>query len=168
MSTSSLPTCDSADADTIAFVGTGRFRTRELRRLSWSLQGSGIGLLVVPDLADIAGPRIEVNPVEGLPLLEICEPELTGGGRLMKSIFDRAGSLVLLILLSPVLTAIAVAVKVGDGGPVFYRQSRIGKDGREFRIWKFRTMRVDAAPRFHSVDTAIRECPGPAQASARR
>ena len=142
-----------ADADTIAFVGTGRFRTRELRRLSWSLQGSGIGLLVVPDLADIAGPRIEVNPVEGLPLLEICEPELTGGGRLMKSIFDRAGSLVLLILLSPVLVAIAVAVKVGDGGPVFYRQSRIGKDGREFRIWKFRTMRVDATPRFHSVDT---------------
>ena len=71
----------------------------------------------------------------------------------MKSIFDRAGSLVLLILLSPVLIAIAIAVRFGDGGPVFYRQSRIGKDGREFRIWKFRTMRVDAAPRFHSVDT---------------
>jgi exopolysaccharide biosynthesis polyprenyl glycosylphosphotransferase len=142
-----------ADADTIAFVGTGRFRARELRRLSWALQGSGIGLLVVPDLADIAGPRIEVNPVEGLPLLEICEPELTGGGRLMKSMFDRAGSLVLLILMSPLLIAIAVAVRFSDGGPVFYRQSRIGKDGEEFRIWKFRTMRVDAAPRFHNVDT---------------
>lgn len=142
-----------AEADTIAFVGTGRFRTRELRRLSWALQGSGIGLLVVPDLADIAGPRIEVNPVEGLPLLEICEPELTGGGRLLKSMFDRAGSLVLLIFISPFLIAIAAGVRFSDGGPVFYRQSRIGKDGKEFRIWKFRTMRVDSAPRFHNVET---------------
>jgi exopolysaccharide biosynthesis polyprenyl glycosylphosphotransferase len=142
-----------AEADTIAFVGTGRFRTRELRRLSWALQGSGIGLLVVPDLADIAGPRIEVNPVEGLPLLEICEPELTGGGRLMKSMFDRAGSVVLLIIMSPLLIAIAIAVRFSDKGPVFYRQSRIGKDGKEFRIWKFRTMQVDAAPRFHTVET---------------
>jgi len=142
-----------AEADTIAFVGTGRFRTRELRRLSWALQGSGIGLLVVPDLADIAGPRIEVNPVEGLPLLEIREPELTGGGRLMKSMFDRVGSLVLLMLMSPLLLSIAVAVRLCDGGPVFYRQSRIGKDGKEFRIWKFRTMCVDAAPRFQIVAT---------------
>jgi exopolysaccharide biosynthesis polyprenyl glycosylphosphotransferase len=142
-----------ADADTIAFVGTGRFRTRELRRLSWALQGSGIGLLVVPDIADIAGPRIEISPVEGLPLLEICEPELSGAGRLMKSLFDRAGSLVLLTLMSPLLVAIAASIRLCDGGPVFYRQSRIGKEGQEFRIWKFRTMRVDATPRFHSVET---------------
>ena len=87
------------EADTIAFVGTGRFRARELRRLSWALQGSGIGLLVVPDLTDIAGPRIAITPVEGLPLLEICEPELSGAGRLMKSLFDRVVSLILIVLL---------------------------------------------------------------------
>ena len=143
----------SAGADTIAFVGNGRSRARELRRLSWALQGSGIRLLVVPDLVDVAGPRIEVNPVQGLPLLEICEPELSGAGRVLKYVFDRAGSLVLLMLLSPLLITIAVAVKTSDGGPVFYRQSRIGKDGRAFRIWKFRTMRVDAAPSFHHVAT---------------
>jgi exopolysaccharide biosynthesis polyprenyl glycosylphosphotransferase len=142
-----------ADADTIALVGTGRSRANELRRLSWALHGSGIGLLVVPDLADVAGPRIEINPVEGLPLLEIAEPELSGPGRLMKSLFDRVGSLALIALLSPVLIAIALSVKLSGGGPVFYRQSRIGKNGRAFRIWKFRTMRVDSPARFSVIET---------------
>jgi exopolysaccharide biosynthesis polyprenyl glycosylphosphotransferase len=143
----------SVEANTIAFVGTGRFRSHELRQLSWALQGYGIGLLVVPDLADIAGPRIEISPVEGLPLLEICEPELSGPGRLIKSLFDRTGSVLLLIVLSPVLLAIAISIKLSGGGPVFYRQNRIGKSGRAFRIWKFRTMRRDSSPRFHSVET---------------
>jgi exopolysaccharide biosynthesis polyprenyl glycosylphosphotransferase len=141
------------EADTIAFVGTGRFRARELRQISWALHGSGIVLLVVPDLADIAGPRIGVSPVEGLPLLEICEPELSGVGKLTKSMVDRLGSLVFTAALSPILLAIAACIKLNDGGPIFYRQSRIGKDGRAFRIWKFRTMRVDAAPRFRTVES---------------
>jgi exopolysaccharide biosynthesis polyprenyl glycosylphosphotransferase len=141
-------------ADTIAFVETGHFRNRELRRLSWALQGSGINLLVVPDLADIAGPRIEVNPVDGLPLLEICEPELSGLGRLMKSLFDRTASFVLIIALSPFLLAIALSIRLNDGGPVIYRQCRIGRNGRSFRIWKFRTMAVDAAPRYGSVESS--------------
>jgi lipopolysaccharide/colanic/teichoic acid biosynthesis glycosyltransferase len=85
-------------------------------------------LLVVPDLADIAGPRIVMHPADGLPLLEICEPELSGPARVVKSAFDRLASLLLIIVLSPLLAAIAIAIKLNDGGPVFFRQRRIGKD----------------------------------------
>ena len=145
------------DADTIAFVGTTHSTGGELRRMSWALQGSGIRLLVVPDLADIAGPRIVMHPVDGLPLLEICEPELSGPARVVKSVFDRVASLFLIIVLSPVLVAIAVAVKLNDGGPVFFRQRRIGKEGRAFNIWKFRSMRVGAGALLQPVETATGE-----------
>ncbi|MGA7987077.1 MAG: sugar transferase [Candidatus Dormiibacterota bacterium] len=141
------------DADTIAIVGTNHTSGGELRRMSWALQGSGIRLLVVPDLADIAGPRIVMHPVDGLPLLEICEPELSGPARVVKAVFDRCASLVLIIVLSPVLAGIAVAIKVSDRGPVFYRQQRIGKEGRAFRMWKFRSMRVGASPVLQHVET---------------
>ena len=123
--------------------------------MSWALQGSGIRLLVIPDLADIAGPRIVMHPVAGLPLLEICEPELSGPARVVKAVFDRGASLFLIVVLSPVLAAIAIAIKVNDGGPVFFRQRRIGKEGRAFRMWKFRSMRVGASPVLHHVETPV-------------
>jgi len=145
------------DADTIAFVGTTHSTGGELRRMSWALQGSGIRLLVVPDLADIAGPRIVMHPVDGLPLLEICEPELSGPARVVKSAFDRFAALLLLIVLSPLLITIAVAIKVSDGGPVFFRQRRIGKEGRAFYMWKFRSMRVGASPVMQPVQTPVGE-----------
>jgi exopolysaccharide biosynthesis polyprenyl glycosylphosphotransferase len=145
------------DADTIAFVGTTHSTGGELRRMSWALQGSGIRLLVVPDLADIAGPRIVMHPVDGLPLLEICEPELSGPARVVKSVFDRCASLLLIVLLSPLLLAIAIAIKVHDGGPVFFRQRRIGKEGRAFRMWKFRSMKVGASALVQPVQTATGE-----------
>jgi exopolysaccharide biosynthesis polyprenyl glycosylphosphotransferase len=143
------------DADTIAFVGTTHSTGGELRRMSWALQGSGIRLLVVPDLADIAGPRIVMHPVDGLPLLEICEPELSGPARVVKAAFDRCASLLLLVILSPLLAAIAIAIKLNDGGPVLFVQRRIGKDGRAFRILKFRSMGVGATPVTQHVDTEM-------------
>lgn len=145
------------EADTIAFVGTTHSVAGELRRMSWALQGSGIRLLVVPDLTDIAGPRIIMHPVDGLPLLEICEPELSGPARVVKAVFDRCASFFLLLMLSPLLVAIAIAIKLDDGGPVFFRQRRIGKEGRAFRIWKFRSMRVGASLILQQVDTAAGE-----------
>jgi lipopolysaccharide/colanic/teichoic acid biosynthesis glycosyltransferase len=94
-----------------------------------------------------------MHPADGLPLLEICEPELSGPDRVVKSAFDRLASLLLIILLSPLLAAIAIAIKLNDGGPVFFRQRRIGKEGREFRIWKFRSMTDGASQVLRSVET---------------
>jgi exopolysaccharide biosynthesis polyprenyl glycosylphosphotransferase len=135
-------------ADTIALATASSMARREMRQLSWALAGSRVGLMVVPGLADIAGPRISVHSVEGLPFLEISEPELTGARRIAKEVFDRFGAALLLILLLPVLVVVAVSIKLSDGGPILFRQPRIGKDGREFVIWKFRTMQQNADARF--------------------
>jgi len=112
--------------------------------LAWGLEGTGIDLLVAPALTEVAGPRISVRPVGGLPLVHVEEPQLSGGARFAKGVFDRAGALGLIIVLSPVLIVCALAVRLRSGRPVFFTQPRAGRDGREFRVIKFRTMVVGA------------------------
>jgi len=134
----------TAGADTVAVTAVSGADPAFLRRLAWSLEGMGVELLVVPSLTDVAGPRIAIHPVAGLPLLRVREPEFTGPSRFAKSAFDRLGALLLLVLTSPLLIATALAIKLEDGGPAFFRQVRIGTNGREFRCWKFRSMVIGA------------------------
>ncbi|MFC0439586.1 sugar transferase [Kutzneria buriramensis] len=115
-----------------------------LQRLAWQLEGTSTEMVVAPVLMEVAGPRVHVTGVLGLPLLRVSAPTFTGARRVVKEIVDKIGALVLLAALSPVLLAIATAIRLGDRGPALYRQRRIGKDGRPFTILKFRTMVVDA------------------------
>jgi exopolysaccharide biosynthesis polyprenyl glycosylphosphotransferase len=99
---------------------------------------------VAPAIADVAGPRTVVRDVAGLPLLHVAEPTLTGPQRAAKELFDRVGAALALLVLAPVFVVIAAAVRLDDPGPVFFRQTRVGRDGRRFSMVKFRTMVVDA------------------------
>jgi len=118
--------------------GSGR-----LQRLAWDLEGTSVELVVDPGLMEIAGPRLHITPVDGLPLLRLTEPHFSGTGKLVKAVVDRIGAALLLLVFSPVFLAVAVAVR-RDGGPAFYRQQRVGLSGRTFRIIKFRSMCVEA------------------------
>jgi exopolysaccharide biosynthesis polyprenyl glycosylphosphotransferase len=99
---------------------------------------------VAPTLVEVAGPRIAIRPIAGLPLMHVDHPELTGGRRLAKELFDRCTAAVLLLLLSPFLLIIAGLLKITSGGPVIFQQRRIGRNGEPFTIVKFRTMVRDA------------------------
>lgn len=142
-----LPLVKELNADTIAVCGSVSAEPGELRRLAWQLEGSGIDLVVAPQLTDIAGPRVHIRPIEGLPLLHVEEPTLSGVAWLGKNILDRVAAALGLLVLSPLLAAVAVAIKITDPGPVFFRQARVGREGRLFRVWKFRTMYTDAEER---------------------
>ena len=104
-------------------------------------------MVVAPVLMDVAGPRVHVSGVFGLPLLRVASPTFTGARRVVKDVVDRVAASLLLIMTIPVFVAIATAIIVSDGGPIFYRQRRIGKDSKPFTIIKFRTMVVDADQR---------------------
>lgn len=131
-------------ADTVALADHATLHGGALRRLGWDLEGTGVDLLVVPSLVDVAGPRISVRPVAGLPLLHVEEPELGGGARLVKHVVERVAAGVLLVLLLPLLVAIGLAVRCTSRGPALFAQQRVGKHGRRFTLYKFRTMRRSA------------------------
>ena len=116
---------------------------RRLQQLAWAPEGTDLDLVVDPGLMEVAGPRLHVAPVDGLPLLRLTEPRLSGIPRIGKLLFDRIVSTGMVIALAPVFLLIAAFVKL-DGGPVFYRQTRVGQRGRTFRMVKFRSMVPDA------------------------
>jgi exopolysaccharide biosynthesis polyprenyl glycosylphosphotransferase len=142
---------EAVDADTVAVAHSDGLTPEVLRRIAWALEGTGVDLLVAPALTDVAGPRIHVRPVSGLPLLQIAEPEFTGVRRLVKGTIDLAGAVLLLILLAPLLLLSGVLVRLSSPGPVFFRQTRVGRDGVPFRMWKFRSMVLDAEDRLGEV-----------------
>jgi exopolysaccharide biosynthesis polyprenyl glycosylphosphotransferase len=138
---------DAIGADTVAVLACPEMDGVALRRLAWQLEKNDIDLVVAPALMDVAGPRTSIRPVAGLPLLHVEHPELTGGRQVVKSLFDRAGAFFALCMLAPLFGAIAVAIRSTSAGPVLFRQTRVGRDGREFTVFKFRTMVFDAEAR---------------------
>ena len=133
--------------DAVAVTSDDATRFNYLRELSWSLEGTGVEMLVDPGLVEVAGPRMHIRPLMGFPLLHIEEPHFTGWRRLFKRSFDVALTCVGLVLISPLLMAVAAAIKLQDGGPVIFRQTRVGRAGEPFTMYKFRSMVVDADER---------------------
>lgn len=111
-----------------------------LQRLAWNLEGSDAEMVVAPVLMEVAGPRLHVDAVLGIPLLRVSMPAFTGGRRAIKEVVDRVGAAVLLVMFAPLMALVGLLVLMDSRGGVFYRQRRVGKGGREFTILKFRTM----------------------------
>jgi exopolysaccharide biosynthesis polyprenyl glycosylphosphotransferase len=107
----------------------------------------GVKVSVIPQLFYALGPSVEVDDVEGLTVLGINPPVLPRSSRFLKRCMDLAGSIALLLIAAPLLALIALAIKLDSGGPVFFRQQRVGRWGRRFRVVKFRTMVPDAEKR---------------------
>ncbi|WP_299034439.1 sugar transferase [uncultured Pseudokineococcus sp.] len=129
---------------TVAVLPCAEMDTRRLRRLGWRLEETTAELVVAPGIAEVAGPRVAIRPVAGLPLLHLERPELRGVRALVKNVIDRVGAALGVAVLGPVLVALAVLVKRSGPGPVFFRQERVGEDGQHFDMLKFRSM-VDRA-----------------------
>lgn len=147
-----LAVLDVCEADTVILTAWSDVDPQELRRLSWDLEGSGTHLLVAPRLAETSVPRLHLRTVGGLALLDVDEPEFTGVRRVVKIGLDYLLTLAGLMVLAPVMAAVAVAVRVTSPGPVFFRQERIGRHGRPFVMHKFRSMYVDAEQRLADVE----------------
>ena len=116
-------------------------------RLIEECKAAGLGLTFLPQHYGLLGPGIELNRLAELPVLDFrfSDPPRSTVG--MKSVMDVTISALMLILLSPLLIAIAIAILIDSGRPVLFRQQRAGRDGRPFTMLKFRTMVADAEER---------------------
>lgn len=146
-----LDIIDSHNIDSVILSTSDAITPKRTRKFGWALDQKRIGLIVAPALTDIAGPRIHTRPVAGLPLIHVEYPRFEGRQRIAKRAFDIIGSLGLIVLFSPVMLAVAIAVKVTSKGPVFYSQERIGLHGKPFKMFKFRSMVVGADDQLQSL-----------------
>jgi len=135
---------DQLRADVVAVASHPDLSGHALRRLAWFLDERGVDLLVSPGIVEVAGPRLSIRPVAGLSLLHLERPATHGGRMMVKRLLDRIAGCLLLAVVSPFLAVAALAVRVSSPGPVLFRQTRIGVDGRPFQMLKFRSM-VDGA-----------------------
>jgi exopolysaccharide biosynthesis polyprenyl glycosylphosphotransferase len=129
---------------TVLFLALDEKESPELLRLIQACIGLHIRFYMIPDRVDMMTSRLRVEELEGIPVLKIKDLSITGWDAVFKRFFDIAVSAVTLIVFSPLFAAIAVLIKLGSKGTVFYKQRRVGLDGYEFTLFKFRTMSMEA------------------------
>jgi exopolysaccharide biosynthesis polyprenyl glycosylphosphotransferase len=137
---------EQISADIVAVAGSG-LGPRRIRELGWELEGTGRNMVMAPGLTEVAGPRVHVSPVEGLPLMWVDQPQFTGLAQLAKRGMDIVGSGLLVILGAPVLLLIWLLVRLTSSGPAVYRSVRMGVNGKLITVYKFRSMYSDAEHR---------------------
>jgi exopolysaccharide biosynthesis polyprenyl glycosylphosphotransferase len=128
----------------IAFSNESHEETLDLLR---SLKDLDVQIDIVPRLFELVSPGAGIHTVEGLPLVGLAPMRLSRSSRLLKRGMDICLAALALVLLAPLFTAVALLIKADSAGPVFFRQLRMGSGDRTFRIWKFRTMTIDADAR---------------------
>jgi exopolysaccharide biosynthesis polyprenyl glycosylphosphotransferase len=108
--------------------------------LSWKLKAAGIHLRMIPTAIQLSERSGETKTLEEISTIRFKHAPIFGINFRLKRYCDRIGALVILILISPMLLAIAISIKKSSAGPIFYQQERVGLHGRHFKVWKFRTM----------------------------
>ena len=126
----------------------------ELERMLRDCRALSLKASVLPRLADVLGPAVEIDDVEGVTVLGINPPWLPRSSRMLKRGMDLLIATPLLMLVAPLLALLAVAIKLDSPGPVFFAQERVGRRSRHFRLFKLRTMVADAEQRRAELDRA--------------
>ncbi len=126
--------------DSVIVAGQPKGGGDFIRNLGWSLERSSAELMIASRLANVAGPRIQFRPAEGLPLMHVELPSYEGGKHVAKRALDILASGLALLVLAPVLLGIAILVRRDGPGPVLFSQDRVGRNGAQFRMYKFRSM----------------------------
>jgi exopolysaccharide biosynthesis polyprenyl glycosylphosphotransferase len=145
--TAVIDALEATRANMVAVSNTEYLGTGGMRALAWQLEEVDADLVVAPGVVDVAGPRLQIHPVAGLPLLHVDKPQYRGAVKSRKLALDLIGATIWLLLLWPLFLIVAILIKLDSRGPVFYRAERIGLNGKPFAMIKFRTMVVDAEQR---------------------
>jgi exopolysaccharide biosynthesis polyprenyl glycosylphosphotransferase len=131
------------EVDRVILASTGPDATATLEAVRLAKEG-GVRISLVPRLFEAVGSAVEFDEVGGLTMLGVRRSRLSRSSKLLKRGFDLVGSTVAIVALAPLMAIIAIAIRLETPGPALFRQVRIGRNGRPFRIFKFRSMVADA------------------------
>jgi len=133
---------------------------RKIVRLVGETEHVGVRAAVVPDLFQLSLGGVQVEEINGIPLISIKQTTLTGMNQVFKRVFDLLITIPAIILLSPLLLLVALAIRLDSPGPVLFRQIRVGRHGAPFVFYKFRSMRQDAETELEKL-RELNEASGP-------
>ena len=141
-------------ADLMSWAGVHRviiepqaLPAEEMHDLVRGAKSIGVRVSLLPRVLDVVGSSVVFDELGGMTVLGVRRFGLSRSSMRVKRTFDVAGACLFLLILSPLMALIALAVRLDSKGPILFRQERIGRDGRPFRICKFRTMVADAEAR---------------------
>jgi exopolysaccharide biosynthesis polyprenyl glycosylphosphotransferase len=137
-----LPQILDASGAECVFVAASALDPEDMKAIAKAVRLAGVEVRITATLPQVLASRLTVQPLGGLTALSLQPVRLSGGQVVAKFTFDIVLASCLLVLLSPLLAVIAIAVKVSSSGPMLYRQTRVGLRGRPFTMLKFRTMRA--------------------------
>lgn len=149
--TEALVTEHGASGVVVSPTALGASRLNSLIR---NLQQHDVHVHLATGVSGIDARRLRSLPLSHEPLLYVEAPSLSRLQRLIKRGFDIALAAIILVVAAPLFAAIAIGVKLGDRGPVYFRQQRVGRGGNTFNVLKFRTMRVDAEEQLANLRAA--------------
>ena len=150
-----IPAIEETSAQAVIFTDGALPSANHFNRLARQLEDQDAQLVVVPGLTDVSAARMNLRPVGGLPLVYVESPRALLAMRWSKRLFDIVGAGVALLLAAPVMALIALAIKAEDGGPVVFKQIRVGLKGETFSFYKFRSMAVDAEQRLAALQSDL-------------
>lgn len=137
-------TCESLGAQEVYIADVLSRDSEMLHGMSLAIESLGMELALSVSLADISGHRLYLRNTTEQPVLLASLPQYTNSAYAVKRVLDIVCSALALIVFSPLLLGVAIAIKLDDGGPVFFSQTRIGLHGRPFKMYKFRSMVTNA------------------------
>jgi exopolysaccharide biosynthesis polyprenyl glycosylphosphotransferase len=144
---------EAVGADVVAVLPCPEVDGAVLRRLTWALEGRSWQLMVIPCVTDVDRPRLALTPIGDLPGLHVRHTRVSGPWWTAKLGIEWLIALIAVIVTAPLLIGVAAAVRLSSPGPAFFRQIRVGRQGRLFPCLKFRTMYVGAEHRRHELRT---------------
>jgi len=142
--TANIPTVVAEHAIDEVIITLPWISHRKIMRVIAQCERQNVRVKLVPDMFQISISRVELEVINGIPMLGVREPSIRGWNRAVKRTVDVLLVAWGLVLLSPVMALIAIAIRLDSRGPVIFRQVRVGRDAEEFVLYKFRTMREDA------------------------
>jgi len=146
-----VPAVREAAATAVVVAGPLPGGNNGLRELGWMLEEHQAELVLASSLTNVAGPRMHLRPVEGLPLMHVDLPCYAGGKHRIKRAMDVVLAAGALLALAPLFLVLGLIIRADDPGPVFFRQERVGKDGKPFHMLKFRSMVTTAEDDLHAL-----------------
>jgi len=132
------------DIQVLQVVGSSLSSAQMHKKLHWALDGWDISFVVSPSITGISSARLTTRVIAGSPLLKITSTKFTGPQYFFKTVMDLVGGLLAFLISLPIVLITAIFVKLEDNGPAFFTQTRVGRNGKHFTMYKLRSMKVGA------------------------